>query len=296
MHEAFGAPLGGGRPAEQPRVLGPSCSSAPCSDDRFSTFRTTPTKPNLPGSYLIDDEGVRGVRTELITDGVLTGRMHSRETAAEFGEPLSGNMRAVDAHFTPIVRMSNILHRAGGIDVRRDGRVDPTTATISSAPRAVRPRAIQFTFGAQWGYRIDNGKLGPMVRDINMSGELFSTLQAISMIGNDVKFGERGGCGKGGAGPMQTNRKSGKGAAAHQGRFRHPGRCVMHKLIEQAKGRVDQAELYWIRNHEITVTYENYRLQQINEERPIVGRFARHSGRPDGKRVRDHPGSGDATR
>ena len=39
----------------------------------------------------------------------------------------------------------------------------------------------------------------------------------------------------------------------------------MHKLIEQAKGRVDQAELYWIRNHEITVTYENYRLQQINE-------------------------------
>ncbi|MCK5584626.1 TldD/PmbA family protein, partial [Candidatus Bipolaricaulota bacterium] len=70
----------------------------------------------------------------------------------------------------------------------------------------------QFTFGAQWGYRIENGKLVSMVRDINMSGELFSTLQATSMIGNDVRFGERGGCGKGGAGPMQMNRKSGKGS------------------------------------------------------------------------------------
>jgi len=45
-----------------------------------------------------------------------------------------------------------------------------------------------------------------------MSGELFSTLRGISMIGDDVRFGERGGCGKGGGGPMQLNRKSGRGA------------------------------------------------------------------------------------
>jgi len=32
------------------------------------------------------------------------------------------------------------------------------------------------------------------------------------MIGDDVEFGERGGCGKGGSGPMQMNRKSGKGS------------------------------------------------------------------------------------
>ncbi len=51
-----------------------------------------------------------------------------------------------------------------------------------------------------------------MVRDVNMSGELFSTLDGISMVGNDLEFGERGGCGKGGGGPMQLNRKSGKEA------------------------------------------------------------------------------------
>lgn len=169
------------------------------------------TLPALSGSYEIDDEGVRGMRTPLITEGVLSGRLHSRETAAEFEEPLSGNMRAVDVQFTPIVRMSNIL-------------IEPGTSTFDDMISSIdhgyylvgakggQTSGDQFTFGAQWGYLIKDGKLGGMVRDINMSGELFSTLQATSMIGNDVKFGERGGCGKGGAGPMQMNRQSGKGS------------------------------------------------------------------------------------
>jgi TldD protein len=168
-----------------------------------------PSPPGLPGSYVIDDEGVRGERTSLITEGVLTGRMHSRETAAEFGEPLSGNMRAVDAHHTPIVRMSNIFIEAG------PDTFDDMVASIENGYYLVGAKGgqttgDQFTFGAQWGYRIESGRVGPMVRDINMSGELFSTLDAISMVGSDIEFGERGGCGKGN--PQQSNRQSGKGA------------------------------------------------------------------------------------
>jgi len=170
-----------------------------------------PSLLGLPGGYVVDDEGVLGVKTSLIHHGRLSGRLHSRETAAEFGEPLSGNMRAVDHQFTPIVRMSNILIESG------DSTFDDMVASIEDGYYLVGARGgqtsgDQFSFGAQWGYRIECGRLGPMVRDINMSGELFSTLQAISMIGDDVTFGERGGCGKGGGGPMQLNRKSGKGA------------------------------------------------------------------------------------
>ncbi len=39
----------------------------------------------------------------------------------------------------------------------------------------------------------------------------------------------------------------------------------MHALIEGAKGSVDQAELYWRRRHTINVLYQNYRLQQVEE-------------------------------
>jgi TldD protein len=168
-----------------------------------------PTLEGRPGYFIVDDEGVRGVKTRLIAEGVLTGRLHSRETAAEFGEPLSGNMRAVDARFTPLVRMSNIFIEPGA------STFDEMVSSIEDGYYLVGAKGgqtsgDQFTFGAQWGYRIENGRIGAMVRDINMSGELFSTLQAISMVGDDLTFGERGGCGKGF--PMQINRKSGTGA------------------------------------------------------------------------------------
>jgi len=175
----------------------------------FLNVSDDPTLEGRPGHFLVDDEGVRGVKTPLITEGILTGRLHSRETAAEFGEPLSGNMRAVDARYTPLVRMSNIFIEPGS------SSFDEMVSSIDRGYYLVGAKGgqtsgDQFTFGAQWGYRIEDGKLGPMVRDINMSGELFSTLRAISMIGDDLRFGERGGCGKGS--PMQTNRKSGTGA------------------------------------------------------------------------------------
>ena len=168
-----------------------------------------PTLLDRPGGYFVDDEGVRGQRTELIRGGILTGRLHSRETAAAFGEPLSGNMRAVDAHHTPIVRMSNIFIEPG------TSSFDDMISSIEDGYYLVGAKGgqttgDQFTFGAQWGYRIRNGRLAEMVRDINMSGELFGTLQAISMIGGDMTFAERGGCGKGM--PQQLNVKSGKGA------------------------------------------------------------------------------------
>jgi len=52
-------------------------------------------------------------------------------------------------------------------------------------------------FGAQYAYLIQDGKLGPLVRDINIMGNLFSTMKNITAISNDFELGEAGGCGKG---------------------------------------------------------------------------------------------------
>ncbi|MDD3627642.1 MAG: TldD/PmbA family protein [bacterium] len=160
-----------------------------------------------PGSYKYDDEGVQAKKTYLIKNGKLTGRMHSRETAADFGEETTGNCRAESYKFTPIIRMSNIYIDNGDSDL--NGMV----ASIDDGYYLLDAKGGQtmgnlFSFGAQYGYKIKNGKLGNMVKDINMSGELFETLRSISMIGKDLKFSEVGGCGKGG----QIMRKSGKGA------------------------------------------------------------------------------------
>lgn len=152
--------------------------------------------PDSIGSYKFDDEGVVSRQTYLIKKGILGGRLHSRETAAEFNEPLSGNTRAVDYNFTPIVRMSNIFIEPGTTPF------DEMIASVKDGLYLVSGKGGQtigdmFTFGAQYGYVIKNGKLGQMIRDINLSGNVFTTLMNISAIGNDLKIGESGGCGKG---------------------------------------------------------------------------------------------------
>ncbi len=168
--------------------------------------------PNLehkPGSYKYDDEGQKGRKTELIKAGKLNGRLHSRATAASFSEPLSGNMRAVDCHYTPLIRMSNIFIAAGEHKVEElFDSVEEGYYLLNS--RGGQTTGDQFTFGAEYGYKINRGEKEKMVRDINLSGELFATLKNISMIADDLTFSEVGGCGKGS--PMQLNMFSGKGS------------------------------------------------------------------------------------
>jgi TldD protein len=63
-----------------------------------------------------------------------------------------------------------------------------------------------FTFGAQYGYLVKGGKVKEMVRDINISGNLYETMKNITAVGNDVAFSKIGGCGKGPI--MQLNIRS----------------------------------------------------------------------------------------
>ena len=59
------------------------------------------------GSYRFDDEGTPATATQLMRDGRLVGRLHSRETAGTLDEAPTGNSRCLDFHHSPLVRMTN---------------------------------------------------------------------------------------------------------------------------------------------------------------------------------------------
>ena len=63
--------------------------------------------PGGLGTHKYDYEGVPTRKNYLIKDGILVGRLHSRETAAKMKEPITGNARAVHFQHPPIVRMTN---------------------------------------------------------------------------------------------------------------------------------------------------------------------------------------------
>ncbi len=158
------------------------------------TVYDDPTLPGYGGSYPVDDEGVLARRTPLILKGRVAGRLHSRETAAAFEEQVTGNCRASDAGFEPVIRMSNTIIENG------TSSLDDMIASIDDgyyvAGGAGGQGGIDFTFGAHWARRIENGKLKEMVSDVNLSGNLFTTLKAISMVGNDQLLFEYCDCGK----------------------------------------------------------------------------------------------------
>ncbi len=163
------------------------------------------TLPGQVGFYRYDDEGVPVRRVQLMKKGVLTGRLHSLRTAGEFHEPTTGHCVAEDFRYEPIVRMGTIFFEAGSLAFRDLVRKLGDGLYLCDA-KGGQTAGENFTFGAQYGYLVRNGEIGPMIKDINIMGNLFTTLKSIEAAADDFHLNERGGCGKG-----QINIKSGHG-------------------------------------------------------------------------------------
>ncbi len=163
--------------------------------------------PDLRGSFKYDDEGTPATKTYLITEGVLTGRLHSRETAAKMGEKPTGNARALSYQHEPIVRMTNTYIEPNGTSFN-DMIADIKEGVYARNWYGGMTSMEMFTFSAAESYMIRNGKVEELMRPVVLSGNVFNTLQNIDAIGNDLDMNEGGGCGKGGQSPLPVSNGS----------------------------------------------------------------------------------------
>jgi len=156
------------------------------------------------GYIRFDSEGVPGQRNPLIEQGVLTGRLHNRETAAKMGERVTGNARAISYRHAPIVRMTNTFMEPG--DVPFEQMLQETEDGIYAIGMLGGQTNMEmFTFSSEEAYRIRGGKIAEKVRDVVLTGNVFQTLQNIDRVGNDFRMhGGLGGCGKGGQSPLRV--------------------------------------------------------------------------------------------
>ncbi|XTZ11614.1 MAG: TldD/PmbA family protein, partial [cyanobacterium endosymbiont of Rhopalodia inflata] len=149
------------------------------------------------GSYFYDDEGVPATKTQLIHNGILVGRLHSRETAGKLNERPTGNARCLNYHYSPLVRMTNTWIERGKTPVE-DLFTDIQEGIYAKNWLGGMTNGEMFTFSAGEALMIRQGKLAEPVRDVTLSGNVFKTLNNIEAIGNDFYWDESGGCGKGG--------------------------------------------------------------------------------------------------
>ena len=156
----------------------------------------------LRGTLPYDDEGTPTQRTVLVDHGVLVGRLHSRETAAAMGERPTGNARALNYRFPPIVRMTNTFIE-GGTGTFEDLIRDIPLGVYAVDATGGQTYLENFSFTASHGYMIRDGRLAELVRDVTLAGNLFQSLQAIDRLAGDFQWNQMGGgCGKGGQFPL----------------------------------------------------------------------------------------------
>jgi TldD protein len=177
------------------------------------------TEPGGLGSFGFDDEGVAARRTPIVTHGLLVGALSSRETAARLNLGHSGaTVRAEGFYRAPLIRMTNIDLEPGdrSFDELLEGVPDGVYFETNRS-WSIDDKRLNFQFGTEVGRKIENGALGPLLRNCIYSGmtpEFWSSLDALGDRSTWHLWGVPN-CGKGQPGQVA---RVGHGAPA--GRFR----------------------------------------------------------------------------
>jgi TldD protein len=229
IHESIGHPI------ELDRVLGMEANFAGTSFltlDKLRTLRYGSEMVNVVadarqehgpglGTFGFDDEGVPAQCTPIITHGLFTGYLSSRETAHTIGESRSGGtLRAEGWNRLPMIRMTNISLLPGDKPLRLEQLIAATDRGVlmqTNRSWSIDDKRYNFQFGCEIGWEIKNGKRVRMLKNPSYSGittEFWNSLDAICSREEWTLWGTPN-CGKG-----QPQQVMGTGHGAAPSRFR----------------------------------------------------------------------------
>ena len=152
-----------------------------------------------------DDEGNRKVRAWLVKDGVLAGRLHSSATAAALDEDTTGNARALNFEYEPIVRMTSTCIGAGKQTKEELFASIKEGVFIESYNHG--SGMSTFTIAPSKAFMIRDGKLAEPVRVSVITGNVMETLHLIDGLSDtfEVQNSTFGGCGKMEQSPLRVS-------------------------------------------------------------------------------------------
>jgi TldD protein len=229
IHESIGHPI------ELDRVLGMEANFAGTSFltlDKLGKLRYGSDLVNVVadarqehgpglGTFGFDDEGVPAQCTPIITNGLFTGYLTSRETAHTIGADRSGGtLRAECWNRLPMIRMTNISILPGQKPLALEQLIAETDNGIyleTNKSWSIDDKRYNFQFGCEIGWEIKNGKRSRMLKNPSYSGittEFWNSMDAICSRDQWTLWGTPN-CGKG-----QPQQVMGTGHGAAPARFR----------------------------------------------------------------------------
>lgn len=152
----------------------------------------------LPGcgySRLADTEGCPGRRTEIVKNGVLTGRLHNRKSAAFFGEESTGNAARAEGFFSGLPTGStacpNVMYIVPG-QMREEEMLarlgDGVWITETYDPfHSIEPTSGDFAIPCN-GVLVKNGKPAGILNSLTITGNLLDLWKNVEAVGNENRF------------------------------------------------------------------------------------------------------------
>ena len=229
IHESVGHPI------ELDRVLGMEANFAGTSFltlDKLNKLRYGSDLVNVVadarqehgpglGTFGFDDEGVAAQCTPIITNGLFTGYLSSRETAHTVGLNRSGGTsRAEGWNRLPMIRMTNISLLPGEKPLGLEQLIASTDHAVlmqTNRSWSIDDKRYNFQFGTEIGWEIRNGKRVRMVKNPSYSGittDFWNAMDAVCSRDEWTLWGTPN-CGKG-----QPQQVMGTGHGAAPARFR----------------------------------------------------------------------------
>ena len=202
-----------GHPSEADRVLGKEMAWAggawwknklgeKIGSENLNVFDDPTIKESL-GWYQFDDEGIETRKTTLVEKGVLKNHMQNRETAIDFDSVPTGNMRATNYRFMPLIRMACTCISNGDRNVNeiiKDVRHGYLISNMKIP--SIDMKRYNWSISCQYAQRIENGEITDLLRDVIVTGTAPKFFESIDACGNDFTVRPITNCGKGD--PMQS--------------------------------------------------------------------------------------------
>lgn len=202
-----------GHPSEADRVLGKEMAWAggawwknklgeKIGSENLNVFDDPTIKESL-GWYQFDDEGVETKKTTLVEKGVLKNHMQNRETAQIFNSAPTGNMRATNYRFMPLIRMACTCIGNGDWNVPEMIKDVKHGYLISNMKiPSIDMKRYNWSISCQYAQKIENGEITDLLRDVIVMGTAPKFFESIDACGNDFTVRPIANCGKGD--PMQS--------------------------------------------------------------------------------------------
>jgi TldD protein len=164
------------------------------------TITADATLPGALGSFGYDDEGTPAGSVDIVRNGIWTGVLAGRDSAAVAGLGYGGMVRADGYARLPMVRMTNVGLLPGEHSLEEIiAATDDGILMDSNRSWSIDDRRLNFQFGCEYGWEIKGGKRTRMLRNPTYTGISPTFWGSLDMLGNSSEWTFWGtpNCGKG---------------------------------------------------------------------------------------------------